>query len=154
MAHSASRSVTPEEPSSKSRANRGVVGRTAAEIAALELAEFQQRQGADVDPDAPAAMKASPSGSEDGDIPRPSAMEDDGEVSQVQGATQGIRSRWQVDDEEEEEGAGAQANGVVSSLLIGSAIAYCQTRPMVDSSALQNAVGVAHHCKLFMWWYI
>lgn len=42
------------------------VTRTAAEIAALELAEFTQRQAADIDPDAPAALKASPSGSQSG----------------------------------------------------------------------------------------
>ncbi|KAK9788429.1 hypothetical protein WJX73_000565 [Symbiochloris irregularis] len=73
--------------------------KTAAEKALEELGAFEQRRGDEgIDSDAPAAMKASPSGSESGSLDR----RDTGEPDSARAVT-ALKSRWLADAEEEEE---------------------------------------------------
>lgn len=91
-------------------------GRSAADLALEELGAFQDRQhdngDAEIDPDAPPAMKASPSGSDESGLEQQQGSEEQpGSAKAAAAAATGLRSRWLAEEPEEpaENGTDAQA---------------------------------------------
>ncbi|KAK9812599.1 hypothetical protein WJX72_000301 [[Myrmecia] bisecta] len=116
-----------------SRPSSRAAGQSAASIAAAELEAFRARQAeqADLDLDAPAAMKASPSGSEDGEIHQPCPATDPapGAAAEADDAATdesledvrppGLSSRWhsQLDEPDEEEATAPAPMSAVGEVL-------------------------------------